>query len=251
MTTRSDASLGAAEHPVPTARRIFRLSLGARLLSLLGVMLLLAATGAMAAFAAILLGSPSRWSLGLLLTACAGFMGALSGYCLRDLRGKLGLRVVLDGDSMTLDLPAGRSLVHRPPAQRLAIPYADVAAIDARFEGYRSLGMAMMQRAYVLHRKSGDLVFLFEERALATRMASSLFASIIAAIVARTHVAVRELGTVEGMGGLLCVWGTHAADWAAPPLPRDQALRLWRHAAATGTLTLSLVFFLVFARAFG
>jgi hypothetical protein len=61
--------------------------------------------------------------------------------------------------AVTLDLPAGRSLIHRPPAQHLTIPYANIDAIDARFEAYGTLGMEMMRRAYVLHRKGGELDF--------------------------------------------------------------------------------------------
>jgi hypothetical protein len=48
--------------------------------------------------------------------------------------------------------------------------------------------MEMMQRAYVLHRKDGELIFLFEERAM----------------------------------------------------PRERAMRLWRHAASTGSLAISI-----------
>ena len=107
-----------------------------------------------------------------------------------------------------------------------------------------------MQRAFVLRRKNNDLVFLFDERALATRFASSLFADIINELAERAHVPIGDLGTVEGKGGLLCTWGTLAPDWAAPPLPRDQALRLWRHAAGTGSLALSLFLFLVVVRFF-
>jgi hypothetical protein len=152
---------------------------------------------------------------------------------------------VLDSDAVALDLPAGRSLIHRPPAQHLIIPYADIDAIDARFEAYGSLGMEMMQRAYALHRKNGELIFLFEERALGTAMASSMFADIVADLAARAGLRLRELGTVEGKGGLLGAWGTHAPDWAAPALPRERAVRLWRHAATTGSLALSITVIVV------
>jgi hypothetical protein len=159
----------------------------------------------MAALAVLLL--PKQWQVGLVVTACAGLLGALTGYVWRDLRGKWGLRVILDTDAVTLDLPAGRSLIHRPPAQHSVIPYADIEAIDARFEAYGSLGMEIMQRAYVLHRRDSELIFLFEERALATSLASNLFTDIVADLAARAKVPVRELGTVEGKGGLLAVWG--------------------------------------------
>jgi hypothetical protein len=101
--------------------------------------------------------------------------------------------------------------------------------------------MAMMQRAYVLSRKQDDKIFLFEDRALGTPIETSMVARIADAIVARAHVPLRDLGMVEGRGGVLAVWGTHAPDWAAPSLPLAQQLRIWRHVAATGTLAVALV----------
>jgi hypothetical protein len=236
MHAISDAATADATRAATRARRVFRLPLAPRLLALFGVIFLAAITAIMIVFAVLLF--TKLWALGLCMMACAGFVGALTGYVWRDLRGKWGLHLVLDADAVTLDLPAGRSLIHRPPAQHLTIPYANIDAIDARFEAYGTLGMEMMQRAYVLHRKGGELIFLFEERALATPMQSSMFADVVADLAARAGVALRELGTVEGKGGLLGVWGTHAPDWAAPALPRERAMRLWRHAASTGSLAI-------------
>jgi hypothetical protein len=83
---------------------------------------------------------------------------------------------------------------------------------------YGSLGMECMQRAYVLHRRNGDLIFLFKERALATSMESTYYADIVTDLAARAGVKLRDLGTVEGKGGLLATWGTHAPDWTVPAL---------------------------------
>jgi hypothetical protein len=232
-TTVAAATLNAAR-----GRRDFRLPLAPRLLALFGVIFLAAVTGVMIVLA--VLAFRTQWALGLFLMACAGFLGALTGYVWRDLRGKWGLHVVLDSDAVKLDLPAGRSLIHHPPAQHLIVPYADIEAIDSRLEAYGTLGMEMLQRAYVLHRKGGELIFLFEERAVATTMESSVFADIVTDLVGRAGVKLRDLGTVEGKGGLLGVWGTHAPDWGAPALPRERAMRLWRHAASTGSLAISM-----------
>jgi hypothetical protein len=235
MTTTAEGAAGAAAH----SSHVFRTPLGVRLFSVIGTGILILATAFMIVAAGF--GFTLQWALGLFMMAMAGFMGALTGYVGRDLRGKLGLRVALGADAVTLDLPKGRSLIHRPPAQHLTIPYADIAAIESRYEAYGSLGMEMMQRAYVLRRKGGDLIFLFEERALATGMASTMFASIVAELATRAGVTIHELGTVEGKGGFLGVWGTHAPDWAAPPLPRQRAMRLWRHAAFTGSLAIAII----------
>ena len=105
----------------------------------------------MFAFAA--LGFTMNWGLGLFMLGGAGLMAALTVYVLRDLNGKWGLRIVLDADAATLALPSGRSLIHRPPAQYITVPYADIQAIETRLEAYGSLRMEIMQRAYVLHRR--------------------------------------------------------------------------------------------------
>lgn len=238
MNAAPETAIGGVRHAAPRARRVFRLPLAPRLLALFAVIVLAVITGLMIVFA--VLAFTKQWVLGLVMTTCAGFIGALTGYVWSDLRGKWDLRVVLDTNAVTLDLPAGRSLIHRPPAQHLTFPYTDIEAIDARFEAYGSLGMDMMQRAYVLRCKGGELIFLFEERALATIMESSMFADIVADLAARAGVTLRELGTVEGKGGLLGVWGTHAPDWAAQALPRERAMRLWRRAGVTGSLAISI-----------
>jgi len=105
-----------------------------------------------------------------------------------------------------------------------------------------------MQRAYALRKTSGELIFLFEERALATGFETSVFTELVAELLERAQIPLRELGTVEGKGALLCAWGTEAPDWAAPPLPRDQTMRLWRHAAGTGALAMTLIILLVALR---
>jgi hypothetical protein len=131
-------------------------------------------------------------------------------------------------------LPSGRSLIHRPPALRASIPYADIAALETRLEGYRSFGLAMLQRVYALRRKSGELLLLFEDRAIGSAMAAPYCEAIVEAIVARTHTPPRDLGMVEGKGGVLGVWGTQTVDWRTPSLDEARQSRLWRAARVTG-----------------
>jgi hypothetical protein len=222
------------QEPHP-ASRIFRVPLSVRLGSLFGA----AAVAAVAIFllgCALLVFLRFNWALGLFTLALAALMGGLALYVLRDLAGKWGLRVALEADGVRLDLPSGRSLIHRPPAQHLTIPYADIAGLETRLEAYGSLGMEMMQRAYVLRRKSGELIFLFEERALATGFASAMFARVVADLAARADVPVTDIGMAEGRGGLLGVWGAHAPDWAAPALSPERQRSLWARAAVTGAV---------------
>jgi len=221
-------------------RAIFRTPAWARYFSLVGTLILAAVAALMLAVAVFLL-FQRWWWVGALVAALAAFMAGLAGYVVRDLRGKCGLRVELLADRMVLDLPAGRSLIHRPVAQHLAIAYRDIDAVETRLEAYPSLGMTIVQRAYVLCTKQGERYFLFEDRALGTPLETPLVAKIAAAIVARAHVPLRDLGMVEGRGGFLSMWGAHALDWGAPSLPLARQLRIWRHAAATGTLAIIIL----------
>jgi hypothetical protein len=237
VSTTSKTAIGTGAATM--ARRDFRIPRGPRLLSLFGVVVL----GGMSVFliaCAILLVRQSL-GLGLFAAAVACLMVALTDYVWRDFAGKWRLRVVLDADAVTLDLPAGRSLIHRPPAQRLTIPYADIAAVESRLEGYRSFGMESMQRAYVLRRSDGNLIFLFEDRALGTSMESSLFTGIANDLAARAAGKVHDIGMVAGKGGVLGVWGAHAPDWAAPPLSAAQRLAHLRRAAMTGSLVFAII----------
>lgn len=220
--------------PVGSAtRHRFRTPLARRLGLLFGTTFIGATTAVVIGFAVAAF-MTMGWTLGLLMSALAALMVALTVYVWRDLRGNWGLRVELDNDGMKLDLPAGRSLIHRPPALHLTIPYSDIAAVDTRLEAYGSLGMAIMQRSYALHRKSGALIFLFEDRALGTAFKSSQFEDIVADLMARTGLKLHDLGMVEGRGGVLAAWGTHAPDWAAPSLSPARQDRLWRRAIGTG-----------------
>jgi hypothetical protein len=245
LTAPSTPSASVA--PESTEPTIFRTPTWARYFSLIGT-LILGGTCAFMLAGAILLLFQRWWWVGAVVGAMASVMAGLTGYVLRDLRGKWGLRVELLADRMVLDLPAGRSLIHRPVAQHLTIPYTDIDAVETRLEAYPSLGMEIMQRVYVLSRNQGDRVFLFEDRALGTALATPMVSKIAAAIVARAHVPLRDLGMVEGRGGFLSVWGTHAPDWAAPSLPLAQQLRIWRHVASTGTLAIAIIIIAVAVR---
>ena len=235
MSTTSGAAIGT----IAPARHVFRIPLGPRLLSLFGVVVLAAVSGFLAVFAILLV--RADWRVSLVLAAAACLMAALTDYVWRDFTGKWRLHVVLGADAVTLELPAGRSLIHRPPPQHMAIPYADIAAVESRLEGYRTFGMENMQRAYVLRRKDNELIFLFEDRALGTAMESSLFGGIAAELAAHAGGKIHDIGMVAGKGGVLGMWGTHAPDWAAPPLSAAERLAHWRRAAMTGSLVFIII----------
>ena len=237
MSTTSDAAIGSVA--ATPARRDFRIPLGPRLLSLFGVVVLAGVSGLLGIFAILLV--RADWRVSLVVAAAACLTAALTDYVWRDFAGKWRLHVVLDVDAVTLELPSGRSLIHRPPAQHLTVPYAEIATVESRLEGYRSFGMESMQRAYVLRRRDNELIFLFEDRALGTAMASSLFGGIAAELAARAGGTVHDIGMVAGQGGVLGVWGTHAPDWAAPPLSAAEGMAHRRRAAMTGSLVFTII----------
>lgn len=240
VNVKSDGSTSSPAGDGSPTRMTFRIPLGPRLLTLLAV-LVCGGVSVFMTFLAVLCLVSKQWALGALVMAVACFIASLTAYAARDLRGKWGLRVAMDADSLVLDLPAGRSLIHKAATQHATIPYADIEAIETRFEAYGSLGMRMMQRAYVLRRKNGELMYLFEDRAIGTPYRSSLFPKLVADIAARADVPVRDLGMIEGGGGVLGVWGTQAADWAAPALPLGRQRRIRRDVAITGALSIVAV----------
>lgn len=217
-----------------TGEKIFRVSGGVRWLSLLGTGLL----GVMSIAFAVLTALMWRHGLGLTLefAVLTALIGGLAGYVGRDLEGKWRLRFAFGPEAVTADLPKGRSAIHRPPRQHLVIPYREIAAIETRLEAYRSFGMAMMQKPYVLRWRSGAMTFLFEERALGSGLESREFANVAAELQARSHAPLSDLGMVEGRGGILGVWGASAADWSAPSLAPSQQARLWKRAVLTGLM---------------
>jgi len=54
-------------------------------------------------------------------------------------------------------------------------------------------------------------------------------------------VPLRDPGMVEGNGGILGVWGTHAPDWAAPVLPAKLQSKMWRAVVMTEVLPIPIV----------
>jgi hypothetical protein len=229
---------------------VFRTPTWMRYFSLIGTLILALVAGIMVGFTIVLIFA-GAWGLAALCAAVAVFIAALTGYVLRDLRGRWGLRVELHSDRAVLDLPSGRSLIHRPPAQHLTIPYSDIEAVETRFEAFPSLGMQSVQQPFVLSLKDGRKIFLFEDRALATAFSTPMYRPMAEALVERAHVPLRDLGMVEGSGGILSVWGASSPDWAAPSLPREQQMRIWRHAASTGSFALAIVILAVVMRAAG
>ena len=187
-------------------------------------------------------GTAALFALGFLLFVVA--MGAISRLLWRDLRGMLGTTITLRDDGIVLRLPPGRSLIHNPPAFTGTVPWRDVKAIETRVELYGAQGMATMSRVYRLLRVQGEPVFLFEQRGLRSNVETESMEAIAAEIAQRAGVAIRQLGTFEGQGGLLGAWGASPPAWNAKAVSlsrREVLMRRLRFTTSTVGLAVAAV----------
>jgi hypothetical protein len=221
------------DDPSAPGRRVWRRPRGPAIQSGVGVAILGMVTLVIASIPLLAGVGSMTLPMALCLALLMLFSAAITLYCWRDMRGKRGGVIVLDATGIILDLPGGRSLVHKPPACRETVPYADVVALETRLEAYPSLGLTMMQRAYRLTRHSGAAIFLFEERALSARSTASCEA-LAAEIARRAGAPLKDLGVVLGGGGILGAWFVRVPDWSAGSVtPGEQAV-LVRRARVTG-----------------
>jgi hypothetical protein len=174
--------------------------------------------------------------LGLFIAAVGAFLCLLFAYVLRDTRGKLGWRIAIDADGLRLDLPRGRSLVHRLKPVHAQIGFDEIEAIETRLEAYPGLGMANMLRVFAIKPKTGELIVLGEDRALATGLASAVVSKVLAEIDRCGDVELRDLGMVEGRSGFLTLAFASAPPWDTPSLPAERQEQLWRAARMTGAI---------------
>ena len=229
------------DDPTLPGRRVWRRSHGAAWGSGLAAVFLGLVTLFMLGADALVARMPGGLLVSLFMLALVAFMAALTAYVWRDMRGKLGGLIILDNTSLTLRLPAGRSLIHDPPSCREIIPFSDLEAVETRVEFYGAQGMGMMQRVWRLRRRNGAPVFLFEDRALGTALAINSMEPVAVEIAHRAGVPLNDLGAAKGWGGFLGAWFARAPDWPAAALTAAQEAALWRRVYITGALV-SLVF---------
>ena len=174
--------------------------------------------------------------LGVFIAAMAAVMGVLFLYLLRDTAGNLGWCIAIGADALDLDLPRGRSLIHRLDPVHSHIRFDEIEAVEGRLEAYATLRMTNMQRAYALKLKTGSVIILGEDRALNSDLESSIVAKTVERIVRRGKLGTRDLGMVEGSGGILGVLFASAPPWDAPSLSAERQAALWADAGMTGSL---------------
>ena len=183
-----------------------------------------------------------------LVLGVAGAMSALSRLLWRDMRGKRAHVIRLSTTGVSLNLPAGRSLIHNPPGCRETVAWSDVTAIETRQEAYVSQGMTNLQRVYRLIRRDGEPIFLFEERGLDTTIASPPMDALANEIARRATLTITDRGMVQGRGGILGAWLASPPDWSAQPLAAPRRAALHRSVAFTATALTMVVFLAWIAR---
>lgn len=175
-----------------------------------------------------------RWILGVGMLILGAWTLFLTGYVWRDFQARRKWRVEIEPGELQLDLPAGRSLMEAGRRVKCFLEISDIVAIETRLEAYRSFGMINIQRNYGLRLKSGHLIILGEDRALASDLRDETMGGYVETIRLKTGLPLRDLGMVEGKGGILGAIFTSIAPWDAPGLPIARQAALWRRAAMTG-----------------
>lgn len=174
--------------------------------------------------------------LGAFLLGLAGFLIGLFDYMLRDLRGHWNWRADIFSDGVKLRLPSGRSLVHSLRRVDRFLLFEDIDCIELRLEAYPMLWMVNMHRAFALRLKDGGLIILGEDRALATKLSSSLMGDLAKAIFQNSDLPVRDLGMAEGRSGFMFLAFQSPPPWDAPALEPERQEVLWRAARLTGEI---------------
>ena len=172
---------------------------------------------------------------GVILLALAAFLVVILRQVLRNTFGLGGWRITLDRDSLHLALPASRSLTHRLERVDRSLPLDQIAGVETRLEAYRSLGMANLNRSFALRLADGSTLILGEDRGQGTDLATR-FVSDAAQALADRGTGLRDLGMVEGQGGLAGVAFVDMPGWDAPAVAADQAEMLVLRARRTGML---------------
>lgn len=198
--------------------------------SLISVLTLAAAVGAIAVL------MTGKLQMASVLGVLAAWLLVLSGYVWRDSLAKRDWSIGLEAGQLFLRLPAGRSITAWLQPEHIDIETRDVSSIDTRLEAFRSVGLSALHRSYALRLKSGRVIVLGEDRALATDLGDETIGQMIDVIALKTGLPVCDLGMIEGKGGLFGLVFTSVPGWSEPDMPARRQRRIWRGAELTFAL---------------
>jgi len=118
------------------------------------------------------------------------------------------------------------------------VAVTDIAAVQARDEASKGFLSAQMHRAYRLLLKDGSDIFLFEERALRTGIATPSLNPIAIDLAKHLNAPFNDLGMAQGVSGLLGVIFARAPAWGSPALPPDVQRKIWARVQLTGLIAI-------------
>ena len=172
----------------------------------------------------------------VILVLLGAFMASLCLYLGHDALGKLRWSIRIGERTITLHLPAHRSITHKPKGLRDDIGRDEIDGIEARLEGYTSFGLANLQRCFAIRLRDGRRIILAEDRALRTGLAKPVVSTLVRRLADSLSLEIEEKPMVRGSGGILGVWLVRAPDWNAEPLNEEAARRMLKRVDLTGKI---------------
>jgi hypothetical protein len=156
----------------------------------------------------------------LFLGAIGLVMVALTLLVLTEVRARWITRIVLDGNEVTLRLPARRGYVRRAAVDR-RLPLTGIRGVETRGEAFRAAGSTVLQQSFALRLDDGEYLELGGDRA----WMAPLFGEAALAIAERAELPLVDRGMVDGRPGFLMLWGQSVPPWDAPALAPAEAER--------------------------
>lgn len=158
---------------------------------------------------------PAHLVAGMFLGVMGIGMLALCRVVQRDASAKWRWRVALAGDRVFLELPAGRSWLHRDGGFSGTLLYSDIEAIVCRPEVYRQLGACTEVQPYWLILADGSRLLLGEDRQVSNAYATMtrrMFRT-AEALATASRTRITTLANAEGEAGILAIWGAKPPPW--------------------------------------
>ncbi|CAN5256833.1 hypothetical protein BH11PSE2_BH11PSE2_18970 [soil metagenome] len=209
-----------------------------RFLTAFGAFILLFPTVFILGAAVISFGSSI--GLGLFMAALGLFMIFLCWVCCREVVARWTTRVRIEGDQVSLNLPASTGR----PKVLTTLALSQIAAVDTREEVFKSLGMANLQRGFALELRDGSRLVLGADRP----MGEHFYGDLALAIADRANVPIKEMGMYDGKAGLMQMAGSSAPEWTAKPLAPEQVAKRRKSVQLTWTILSVVLVLVVIAR---
>jgi len=175
-------------------------------------------------------------SAGLVMSVFALPFAALTYYVYREAHARASTRIIINGETLELRLPAQRSYAPQEKTET-TLPLSSVRAIEKRAEAFRALGTTVVQSAYALVLTNGRRIVLGADR----RFTQPFYENAAIAIAAHTRLAIQDRGLVDGDAGFLLISGQRTPGWEAAPVAAGALQKRIRDEAVTWRVVSILV----------